>query len=51
MSSSGLKEQNLMKALNYNRTTKYQNNTKTAIAYTRCYSQCGYISKNLIKKR
>ncbi len=36
MSSSGLKEQNLMKTQNYNRSTKHQNSTKTAIAYTRC---------------
>jgi hypothetical protein len=36
MSSSGLKEQNLMKAQNYNRSTKHQNSTKPAIAYTRC---------------
>lgn len=39
MSSSGLKEQNLMKAQNYNRSTKHQNSTKTAITYTRCYGQ------------
>ena len=39
MSSSGLKEQNLMKAQNYNRSTKHQNSTEPAIAYTRCYGQ------------
>lgn len=36
MSSSVLKEQNLMKARNYNRSTKHKNRTKPAIAYTRC---------------
>jgi len=33
-----LKEQNLMEAQNYNRSTKHQDSTKTAIAYTRCYT-------------
>jgi len=38
MSSSGLKEQNLMKAKNYNRSTNTEYTTETAISYTACYA-------------
>jgi len=47
MNSSGLKEQNLMKAQNYNRSTKHQNSTKLAIAYTPCYNQYGKLPQML----
>ena len=47
MSSSGIKKLNLMKAQNYNISTKHQYSTKPAIAYTRCYTQCGLFSRKL----